>query len=56
MRAAQNLPNWLAFKYGLASPVSHVEELGLACDTRISDSSTWPVPTPVDPLVRVQDV
>src|SRR5271166_4418819 len=37
-------------------PVSDSRELGLACDTGISDSSTWAVPRAVDRLVRVPDV
>jgi hypothetical protein len=37
-------------------PVSDSRELGLACDTGISDSSTWAVPRAVERLVRVPDV
>jgi hypothetical protein len=37
-------------------PVSDSPELGLACDTGISDSSTWAGPRAVDRLVRVPDV
>jgi hypothetical protein len=37
-------------------PVSDTRELGLACDTGISDSSTWAVQCAVDRLVRVPDV
>ena len=37
-------------------PVSDPRELGLACDTGISDSSTWAIPSAADRLVRVPDV